>query len=276
MVARNGTRFHKVIMILICNLCLSANENLNDDKTIDGTALFNETLDSSLSKSDISEYFDKKLNLELNLYRKKRLVVKNEASELNNTESLIVDPDNKSLKNEINDKDKMVSNRSDIDFARMIADDENKTVDYNYTDCVGQEEYCNMTEKEYIDMLNEYIFPQPYEWVLITTHAIVFLIGLIGNALVCIAVYRNHSMRTVTNYFIVNLAVADFMVILICLPPTVLWDVTETWFFGTAMCRIVLYFQVSLIPSITTDIINVKVCLSVSYLLTQQPQHRFG
>lgn len=170
----------------------------------------------------------------------------------------------------------MVSNRSDIDFARMIADDENKTVDYNYTDCVGQEEYCNMTEKEYIDMLNEYIFPQPYEWVLITTHAIVFLIGLIGNALVCIAVYRNHSMRTVTNYFIVNLAVADFMVILICLPPTVLWDVTETWFFGTAMCRIVLYFQVSLIPSIPTDIINVKVCLSVSYLLRQQPRHRFG
>lgn len=52
-------------------------------------------------------------------------------------------------------------------------------------------------------------------------------------------------MRTVTNYFIVNLAVADFLVILICLPPTVLWDVTETWFMGTLACKIVLYFQVS-------------------------------
>jgi len=52
-------------------------------------------------------------------------------------------------------------------------------------------------------------------------------------------------MRTVTNYFIVNLAVADFLVILICLPPTVVWDVTETWFMGTIACKMVLYFQVS-------------------------------
>ncbi|XP_022833698.1 orexin receptor type 1-like [Spodoptera litura] len=125
--------------------------------------------------------------------------------------------------------------------------------DYIERPCVGQPDYCNMTRREYLDMLTEYIFPQPYEWVLIATHAIVFVIGLIGNALVCIAVYRNHSMRTVTNYFIVNLAMADFMVILICLPPTVLWDVTETWFFGTAMCRIVLYFQsVSVTVSVLT------------------------
>ncbi|KAL1454870.1 hypothetical protein WDU94_009001 [Cyamophila willieti] len=52
-------------------------------------------------------------------------------------------------------------------------------------------------------------------------------------------------MRTVTNYYIVNLAVADFLVILICLPPTVVWDVTETWFMGLVLCRVVLYSQVS-------------------------------
>nr|XP_021190838.2 orexin/Hypocretin receptor type 1 [Helicoverpa armigera] len=138
-----------------------------------------------------------------------------------------------------------------------IQDSDNSTEIYEddeiETPCVGEPEYCNLTRQQYYDMLIEYIFPQPYEWVLIATHAIVFVIGLIGNALVCIAVYRNHSMRTVTNYFIVNLAVADFMVILICLPPTVLWDVTQTWFFGTAMCRIVLYFQsVSVTVSVLT------------------------
>lgn len=133
-----------------------------------------------------------------------------------------------------------------VELGRLMDNVELTTEYENFTEepCVGDPDFCNMTKEEYIEMLNDYIFPQPYEWVLIATHAIVFVIGLIGNALVCIAVYRNHSMRTVTNYFIVNLAVADFMVILICLPPTVLWDVTETWFFGTAMCRIVLYFQV--------------------------------
>lgn len=71
-------------------------------------------------------------------------------------------------------------------------------------------------------------------------------IGLqIGNILVCIAVYANATMRTVTNIFIVNLAIADLLVIILCLPPTVIWDVTETWFLGEAMCKGILYLQVS-------------------------------
>lgn len=153
--------------------------------------------------------------------------------------------DNQTLNGDLKSKGQS-SNESEF-YKLMNLDEDGNASDY-YTEepCVGDSEFCYMDREEYIQMLNEYIFPQPYEWVLIVTHAIVFVIGLIGNALVCIAVYRNHSMRTVTNYFIVNLAVADFMVILICLPPTVLWDVTKTWFFGTAMCKIVLYFQVSL------------------------------
>jgi hypothetical protein len=104
-------------------------------------------------------------------------------------------------------------------------------------------EYC-IPDEDYLNMIENHIFPTIYEWVLIAFHTIVYFGGLIGNALVCVAVYRNHTMRTVTNYFIVNLAVADFMVIFFCLPPTVVWDVTETWFMGTALCKIVVYFQV--------------------------------
>lgn len=156
----------------------------------------------------------------------------------------------RSIQNDTKEKQKLTEDgnihmkiQNDTDVDKF---DTTTEYDFNYTDepCDGGE-YCNMTRDEYMEMLYDYIFPQPYEWVLIAINAVVFIIGLIGNALVCIAVYRNHSMRTVTNYFIVNLALADFMVILICLPPSVLWDVTETWFFGTAMCRIVLYFQVS-------------------------------
>lgn len=66
----------------------------------------------------------------------------------------------------------------------------------------------------------------------------------IGNILVCIAVYANTSMRTITNIFIVNLAVADLLVIILCLPPSVVWDITETWFLGEAMCKVILYLQV--------------------------------
>ncbi|XP_035709237.1 orexin receptor type 1 isoform X2 [Folsomia candida] len=125
---------------------------------------------------------------------------------------------------------------------------------YNSTrNCTRYEnDYCEPPE-DYEDRMLAHITPDNYEWVLICANFIVFVVGLVGNALVCVAVFRNTTMRTVTNLFIVNLALADFMVILFCLPPTVAWDVTETWFLGDAMCKVVLYFQtVSISVSVLT------------------------
>lgn len=200
-------------MLLIWNLCLS-------DEYIKSTNITNVRVDRHI-KSDLKT--------------KEKSIIDEFASIYNNT--VIKADEFGTIVNATN------RNQTDVELGGFVSDYINSTDE----PCVGNPEFCNMSREEYIEMLNDYIYPQPYEWVLIVTHAIVFVIGLIGNALVCVAVYRNHSMRTVTNYFIVNLAVADFMVILICLPPTVLWDVTKTWFFGTAMCRIVLYFQVSLV-----------------------------
>lgn len=80
---------------------------------------------------------------------------------------------------------------------------------------------------------------------LITMHVSVFVTGLIGNALVCLSVHRNKELQTVTNCYIVNLAIADFLVILICLPPTVYWDLNLTWNFGRMPCKLIVYLQVS-------------------------------
>ncbi|KAF2354069.1 G protein-coupled receptor rhodopsin-like [Trinorchestia longiramus] len=112
--------------------------------------------------------------------------------------------------------------------------------------CTPSLQACNISNDYiYIDTIYDYVFPHTTEWILIVINFIVLIIGLLGNFLVCYVVYRNISMQSVTNIFIVNLAVADFCVLLICLPPTVVWDVTETWFFGTMMCKLTLYFQVS-------------------------------
>jgi len=108
---------------------------------------------------------------------------------------------------------------------------------------VCSNEYCMSTD-DYLNMIRDYVFPTMFEWVLTTLYVIVFLIGLTGNALVVYVVWRNSNMRTVTNLFIVNLSIADLLVIVVCLPPTTLVDITETWFFGLAMCKIVHYVQV--------------------------------
>ncbi len=44
--------------------------------------------------------------------------------------------------------------------------------------------------------------------------------------------------------FIMNLAAADLLVLVFCLPATVIQDVTKTWFFGLILCKFVNYIQV--------------------------------
>lgn len=72
------------------------------------------------------------------------------------------------------------------------------------------------------------------------------IVGLIGNFLVVFVVIRNEAMRTPTNIFLVNLALADFLVLLFCLPTTVATEVTHTWWFGITGCRLVSFLQVSI------------------------------
>lgn len=53
-------------------------------------------------------------------------------------------------------------------------------------------------------------------------YTLVFVLGIVGNSFVVAVVFRSPRMRTVTNYFIVNLALADILVLLFCLPTTLI------------------------------------------------------
>ncbi|XP_068233958.1 neuropeptide SIFamide receptor-like [Palaemon carinicauda] len=79
--------------------------------------------------------------------------------------------------------------------------------------------------------------------VLCLSYILVFILGLIGNCLVIAVVFRTPRMRTVTNFFIVNLAVADVLVIVFCLPATLLSTIYYPWMLGWVMCKSVAYVQ---------------------------------
>ena len=49
-------------------------------------------------------------------------------------------------------------------------------------------------------------------------YALVFITGIIGNSFVVAVILRLPRMRTPTNFFIVNLAVADLLVVIFCIP----------------------------------------------------------
>jgi neuropeptide FF receptor 2 len=53
-------------------------------------------------------------------------------------------------------------------------------------------------------------------------YSLVFFVGLVGNAFVISVVFRVPRMRTVTNLFIANLAFADVLVIIFCVPATLM------------------------------------------------------
>ncbi|CAG0903529.1 unnamed protein product [Darwinula stevensoni] len=54
--------------------------------------------------------------------------------------------------------------------------------------------------------------------IICVSFAAVFLVGLVGNFLVLAAIARDLRLRTVTNLFIANVALADILVLLLCFP----------------------------------------------------------
>lgn len=72
----------------------------------------------------------------------------------------------------------------------------------------------------------------------------IFIFALLGNGTVCYIVQSTPRMRTVTNYFISNLAVGDILMSLFCVPSSFISIfILGYWPFGTALCHLVNYSQ---------------------------------
>ncbi|XP_064457130.1 neuropeptide SIFamide receptor-like [Ornithodoros turicata] len=103
-------------------------------------------------------------------------------------------------------------------------------------------------------------------------YSLVFMVGLLGNSFVVAVVIRSPRMRTVTNYFIVNLAMADILVCVFCIPATLVSNIFVPWVLGWFMCKTMSYLQgVAVSASINTLVaISVDRCLAICYPLKCQ------
>lgn len=82
-----------------------------------------------------------------------------------------------------------------------------------------------------------------FSFILFSAYAIIFLIGLIANIFVIVVIIKCRRMRTLTNRFLLNLAVSDLLATLICLPPTAYHHYDKRWIFGEFLCRFVPFIQ---------------------------------
>ncbi|XP_042176145.1 G-protein coupled receptor 54-like isoform X2 [Oncorhynchus tshawytscha] len=112
-------------------------------------------------------------------------------------------------------------------------------------------------------------------WLVPTMFSLIMLIGLVGNSLVIHVITRHQQMRTVTNFYIVNLATTDIMFLVCCVPFTATLYPLPSWVFGDLMCRLVSYLQqvTAQATCITLSAMSVDRCYVTVYPL-QSLRHR--
>lgn len=79
-----------------------------------------------------------------------------------------------------------------------------------------------VTPRRNITYVGYYLHQPSTAAIFIVSYLLIFLVCMVGNGVVCFIVLRSRNMRTVTNLFILNLAVSDLLVGIFCMPTTLL------------------------------------------------------
>lgn len=120
---------------------------------------------------------------------------------------------------------------------------------YESTDPFGMDvirpttlEFLNHTNRCEIDESNEN--SALFETIVYIMYISIFVFALLGNGIVCYIVFSSPRMKTVTNYFIVNLAVGDILLTLFCVPFSFFSIlILQYWPYGSVLCHLVNYCQ---------------------------------
>lgn len=82
------------------------------------------------------------------------------------------------------------------------------------------------------------------EWkILIPLYCLIFVLSVVGNILVILTLVQNKRMRTVTNVFLLNLAISDLFIAILCMPFNTIPLILQNFVFGKFMCISVRYLQ---------------------------------
>ncbi|ELU06872.1 hypothetical protein CAPTEDRAFT_63664, partial [Capitella teleta] len=102
------------------------------------------------------------------------------------------------------------------------------------------------------DLLPEDL-PTSIKCVFIVFYTVIMLLSVFGNLFVIIVIAVNVKMRTVTNTFLVSLAVSDLLIAALNMPLQLKYYVQNEWSLGSEMCKFTKYMQgVTIVASILT------------------------
>ncbi|XP_027501867.1 histamine H3 receptor [Corapipo altera] len=88
--------------------------------------------------------------------------------------------------------------------------------------------------------------------------ALLIAVTVAGNALVMLAFVADSSLRTQNNFFLLNLAISDFLVGAFCIPLYVPYVLTGRWIFGKSLCKLWLVVDYLLCTSSVFNIVLIS------------------
>lgn len=87
--------------------------------------------------------------------------------------------------------------------------------------------------------------PNEHQYILIALYTATTALAVTGNLVVIAALSVGRRSRTDLRAFLINLAVADLIIAAFCMPFTFTTTMLHDWVFGSVMCTVVLFVQVS-------------------------------
>uniref|UniRef100_A0A452SKJ6 Histamine H3 receptor n=1 Tax=Ursus americanus TaxID=9643 RepID=A0A452SKJ6_URSAM len=123
-------------------------------------------------------------------------------------------------------------------------------------------------------------FSAAWTAVLAALMALLIVATVLGNALVMLAFVADSSLRTQNNFFLLNLAISDFLVGAFCIPLYVPYVLTGRWPFSRGLCKLWLVVDYLLCTSSVFNIVLISydrflsVTRAVSYRAQQGDTRR--
>ena len=106
---------------------------------------------------------------------------------------------------------------------------------------IGNESQQSIINTSNVDFVPSIVKTYPLIYYFVPFYALLFLIGTFGNGLVIITILRSSRLRTVTNTYLLNIAVADFL-LLLSIPFLIVTILANGWIFGNILCKMYYNF----------------------------------
>ncbi|KPP63624.1 putative G-protein coupled receptor 19 [Scleropages formosus] len=101
--------------------------------------------------------------------------------------------------------------------------------------------------------------------ILSLVFSILWMVSVLGNALVCLVIHRSRRTQSTTNYFVVSMACADLLLSAGCAPFVLLQVTSAQWVLNNMTCKVVRYIQ-HLSPGVQVYVL-LSICVDRFYTI---------